>query len=191
MHLFDSYTQNEEIETHPFNLADANCNYFDVHDKLPEKCFHTHFQYKVFHLNILGLPSKFDQLNMLLPQLSYAHVEVDYILLCETFLNDDVVHLFKLPSMVKDMCYGFIWRLNSLSANFGFCYISTKRQLLMSYSASFYGVCVWNVKGKYVDELYITWRKGIRKMFNLPVCTHCNVSRVKFRIEWCVLCKVA
>ena len=98
----------------------TNCNYFHVHHILSDKFCHTHFQYKVLHLNIQGLSSKFDQLKMLLSQLSYAHVEVDYILLRETFLKHDVVHLLKLPSMVKDMCYDFIWRLNSLSANFGF-----------------------------------------------------------------------
>ena len=29
------------------------------------------------------------------------------------------------------MCLDFIWRLNSLSANFGFCNVSTKRHLLL------------------------------------------------------------
>ena len=31
-------------------------------------------------------------------QISEAHVEIDYILLCETFLNDDSAHLFELPN---------------------------------------------------------------------------------------------
>ena len=31
-------------------------------------------------------------------QISEAHVEIDYILLCETFLNDDCAHLFELPN---------------------------------------------------------------------------------------------
>ena len=42
--------------------------------------------------------------------------------------------------MVKDMCHDFIWRVKTLYANFGFCNISTKRQLFMSYYTSFY-VC--------------------------------------------------
>ena len=77
--------------------------------------------------------------------------------------------------MVKDMCHDLIWRVNALSANFGFCNISTKRQLFMSYCTSFYGVCLWNLQDKCVEEFYATWRKGIRKLFNLPVCTHCNM----------------
>ena len=29
-------------------------------------------------------------------------------------------------AMVKDMCHDFIWRVNALSANLGFCNISIK-----------------------------------------------------------------
>ena len=43
----------------------------------------TNFQFKVFHLNKQG----FDQLKMLLSQLSDGHVDIDYILLYEIFLN--------------------------------------------------------------------------------------------------------
>lgn len=78
-------------------------------------------------------------------------------------------------AMVKDMCHDFIWRVNALSANFGFCNINIKRQLYMSYCTSFYGVCLWNLQNKHLDMFYTTWRKGIRKLFNLPVCTHCNM----------------
>ena len=56
-------------------------------------------------------------------------------------------------AMVKDMCDDFLWRLNSLSANFGFCNMSTKRQLLISYCTSFYGVCLWNLQDTCVDEI--------------------------------------
>lgn len=41
---------------------------------------------------------------MLLPQLSDAQVEIDYILLCETFLIDDNAHFFKPPN------YKFIYK---------------------------------------------------------------------------------
>ena len=65
--------------------------------------------------------------------------------------------------------------LYGVSANFGYCNISTKRQLLMLYCTSFYGVCLWNLQDKRVEEFYTTWREGIRKLFNLSVCTHCNM----------------
>ena len=57
-------------------------------------------------LNIQGLSSKCDHLQTLLSELSDAHVEIDYILLCETLVNDDNAHLFKLPN------YNFMYTKN-------------------------------------------------------------------------------
>ena len=37
---------------------------------------------------------------------------------------------------------------------------------------------MWNLQDECVEEFYTTWRKGIRKLFNLPVCTHCNMVPV-------------
>ena len=34
----------------------------------------------------------------MLSHISEARVEIDYILLCETFLNNDSTHLFELPN---------------------------------------------------------------------------------------------
>ena len=77
-------------------------------------------------------------------------------------------------AMVKDMCHDFIRHLNSLSANFGFCNISTN----LNYSCCTIPFlwCVSLEQDKYLDEFYTTWRKGIRKRFNLPRCTHCNMA---------------
>ena len=84
--------------TNPFNLGGINSNYHDVHDMMPDQFRKTRFQYNVLHLNIQGLTFKFNKLNKLLSQISEAHVEIDDILLCETFLNDDSAHLFELPN---------------------------------------------------------------------------------------------
>ena len=68
-------------------------------------------------------------------------------------------------AMVKDMCHDFIWRLNSLSANFGFCNISTTHQLFMSYSISVYGVRLWNLQDKYTDEFLYDMPQGYEETF--------------------------
>ena len=112
-YLYDRTTQYENIETNPFNLADINSNYYDVNDILPDKFSHNNFQCKMLHLNIQGLSSKFDQLQTLLSELSDAHVEIDYILLCETFVNDDNAHLFKLPN------YNFIYKNRKIKSKGG------------------------------------------------------------------------
>ena len=103
-YLYERYTQNEDVETNPFNLANINSNYYYINDILPDRFSPTNVQCKVFPLNILGLSSEFDQLHTLLSELSDAHQEIDYILLCETFVNDDNAHLFKLPN------YNFIYK---------------------------------------------------------------------------------
>ena len=111
--MYKRNTHYETVETNPFSLADINSNYYDVNDILPDKFSHNNFQCKVLHLNIQGLSSKFDQLQTLLSELSDAHVEIDYILLCETFVNDDNAHLFKLPN------YNFIYKNRKIKSKDG------------------------------------------------------------------------
>ena len=103
-HLYERNTQYEHVETNRFNLTDINSNYYDVNDVLPDTFSHNNVQCKVPHLNVQGLSSKCDKPQTLLSELSDAHVEIDCILLCETFVNDDNAHLSKLPN------YNFIYK---------------------------------------------------------------------------------
>ena len=95
-------------------------------------------------------------------------------------------------AMVKDMCHDFIWLLNSLSANFGFCNISTKRYKTSIIYVVLY-LILWCMSleqdkhvdefhttwregvRKHVDEFHTTWREGVRKLFNLLGYTDCNM----------------
>ena len=99
-YLYERNTQYENVEMNHFYLAAINSNYYDVNDILSDKFSQNNFQCKVLLLYIQGLSSKFDQLQTLLSEISDAHVEIDYkiILLCDTFVNDDNAHLFKLPN---------------------------------------------------------------------------------------------
>ena len=89
---------NIDDDTNPLNLANINRNYHDVHDILSDNFRNINFHCRVLHLNIQGLAAKFDNLKNLLSHLSEAHVDIDYILLCETFLNDNNAYLYKLPN---------------------------------------------------------------------------------------------
>ena len=68
---------------------------------IPDQFSNTRFQCNVLHLNIQNI-SKFGKPKTLLSHLfiylSESHVEIGDILLCETFLNNDSVHLFELPN---------------------------------------------------------------------------------------------
>jgi len=112
-YLYERNTQYENIETNPFNLADINSNHYDVNDILPDKFSQNNIQCKVFHLNIQELSSKCYQLHTLHSDLSDAHVEIDYILSSETFVNDDNAHLFKLPN------YNFIYKNRKIKSKGG------------------------------------------------------------------------
>ena len=57
-HSYDLHTLNEEFETNRFSLADINSNCYDFSTILLDKCRHNNFQYKILHLNIIGLSFK-------------------------------------------------------------------------------------------------------------------------------------
>ena len=48
------------------------------------------------HLNIHSLPSKYDQLQLMMRRLNTKKIELDYILLCETFLNNNNQSLYNI-----------------------------------------------------------------------------------------------
>ena len=60
--------------------------------------------YKTLHLNIHSLPAKFDNLKMLISELYSKGIEIDFILLCETFLSEYNAHHFKIPG------YNFVYQ---------------------------------------------------------------------------------
>jgi exonuclease III len=100
----NKYIYEKDIESNPFDLASIDSKYYDVCDILPKSLQNASFQYKVLHLNIRGLSSKFDELKLLLSQLYDIHVILDVILLCETFINDNNADLFNIPG------YKFIYQ---------------------------------------------------------------------------------
>ena len=46
------------------------------------------------HLNIQSLPAKFDNLKLLISELQEQDINLDLILLCETFINANIAHQF-------------------------------------------------------------------------------------------------
>ena len=48
------------------------------------------------HLNIQSLPAKFDKLKLLISELHDQQIDLDFILLCETFLTDNIASQFNI-----------------------------------------------------------------------------------------------
>lgn len=84
--------------------------------------------------------------------------------------------------------------VNFISHNFGYCTYDVKYELFKSYCTSFYGSPLWNLTGNHINRFYTTWRKSIRKIFDLPYRTHCNMLPVIaqcLHIETQLLCRFA
>ena len=45
-------------------------------------------------------------------------------------------------------------------------------KLHSNYCMSLYGCELWNYNSRYINDIYVAWRKVIRKLFKLPYRTH-------------------
>lgn len=73
---------------YPNNFRVPDTTYIDT-DNIQATLKDINAKYSCLHLNIQSLPSKFDNLKDLLQILNDANTDIDYILMCETFLNDN------------------------------------------------------------------------------------------------------
>ena len=93
-----------------------------------------------------------------------------------------------LTRLWLQICHEFIWRVNALSANLGFCNISTKRQLFMSYCTSFYdsGVCLWNLQKNVLKSFILCGAKVSENwsiyQFALTV-TRCHFKQIVYQFK--------
>ncbi len=90
---FDRYVNENNINDNPLNLLNIESLYHEIqHLK-----FTTHPEFTSIHLNIQSLPAKFDKLKLLITELDEHKISVDFILLCETFLTDNISHMYNIP----------------------------------------------------------------------------------------------
>ena len=85
-------------------------NYYDLEKLINHIKVHRNknrLSLNILHLNIQSLPSKFERFKDLIAQLEDQDIVLDAILLCETFLHDSNVDLYKLSG------YNLIFRNRS------------------------------------------------------------------------------
>ena len=99
----------------------------------------------------------------------------------EVPVSNSAVHLGNLISnnMHDTIDYG-ITRFNSsfnyFISSFGKCHSSVKNNLFIQYCTSFYGSQIWPIyKKDLVKKLSIRWRMALKRIWNLPVNTHCDI----------------
>ena len=89
--LIDDISENNE-----FHINITNSPYFEI-DEIPSVVSGNKTQYCAMHINIQSLPAKFEKLKDLLAQLHQKGINVDFLLICETFLNDQISPYFNIP----------------------------------------------------------------------------------------------
>jgi len=78
-----------------FTLNSINSPYFD--DLKTIKIENDiNFKYNSLHINIQSLPAKIEKLKELIASLNTHSINIDFILLCETFLKDNIADLFNI-----------------------------------------------------------------------------------------------
>jgi len=75
----------------------------------------------------------------------------------------------------QDMLCG---QINNVLCYFGHLYPVLKLKLLKIYCYSLYGSVLWDLDHSKLTSLCCTWRKGLRRTWDLPYRTHCNLLPV-------------
>ena len=78
---------------------------------------------------------------------------------------------------ISEFVGDFYRRSNHIISNFNMCDSITLNHLHATYCTSMYGCELLQHNAKYMSQLYVAWRKSIRRVFRLPSQTHC----IKFR----------
>ena len=74
------------------------------------------------------------------------------------------------------------------------CSYFVKYKLFTSFCTSFYGCPLWDATCKQISRFYTSWRKSVRKLFDLPYRTHCNLLPIIADcqpVEDQILCRTA
>ena len=91
------------------------------------------------------------------------------------------IHLGNLISNnVHDIIDSGISKFNSnfnyFMSSFGKCQSSVKNKLFLQYCTSFYGSQIWPLyKNDVIKKISIRWRMALKRIWNLPVNTHCDI----------------
>ena len=104
--IFDD--EDQDILAQCGELFHKECSYYDV-DDLKDITVPGGSEYRVMHHNIQSLPSKFDDLKILLDFMSENDKKTDFFLLCKTFLTTRNEDMFEI-NVYK---YNFVCRNRS------------------------------------------------------------------------------
>lgn len=101
-------------------------DYYSFED-LKDKSIPNHsFKYNVLHLNIQSLPAKFEKLKNLIHDCDQTGICLDFLLICETFLTDNITDQYNLPG------YNLVYKNRSLKKKGGVAiYVKNKYNFIL------------------------------------------------------------
>jgi len=95
-HLNSRFTDHNDEYVNTSDIS-SSCNYYELENinniNISNKQRQLH---SIMHINIHSLPAKHDQLQLTITRLENNNIEIDVILLCETFLNDSNQKLYNI-----------------------------------------------------------------------------------------------
>ena len=94
------------------NLIDERCSYDNLYSNV-SYTYNKHNELNILHLNVQSLLNKFDKFKQFILDLSRKCGPPDFILVCETFLKDNIIDLVKLDG------YKFIHRSRNVKKGGG------------------------------------------------------------------------
>ena len=157
--IIDSYFEKDEADFNILSESNIDSLYYGIDDL--HKCDVVKRNHNIcsMHLNIRSLPGKFDKLKLLLSQLDNVNVNIDFILICETYLIERNHDLYHLPA------YNFISRHRKQTKCGGVgMYISDKYNYIIrddislfeehSFESVFVEVLINNAVNIIVGEIY-------------------------------------
>lgn len=99
MSLENTIDFTEILENNYLNDGPVNNTLSSEYYEQLENIYSAHDTYKYYalHINIQSLPAKFERLKELISTAKDIGIELDFILLCETFLTDAIVNLYNIP----------------------------------------------------------------------------------------------
>jgi hypothetical protein len=92
-----SYLHEKDLSDTPLNVLSIDSPYVDIEDIPMGIPLDDAYQYKALHINIHSIPDKIDKLKEMLVKFHDVKIDFDFILLCETFLKDNITNLYNIP----------------------------------------------------------------------------------------------
>ena len=92
----DARINNTEENFNEDTINNINCNLYEIEELNTIIHNKSNQTYSAMHINIHSLPAKISQLEIMLTRLNKLNIHLDFILLCETYLNEHNQNVYNI-----------------------------------------------------------------------------------------------